>query len=214
MNKQMLMDRVCKIAEIPFSQMRVDPILKEWGVVRRNFQGAIAEPIPNQVYNRLLEFVPMETQMKHGLQSEVVVPTGSSETFGSEAEFEESVIVPLLKKLGLKYEYQYTCPFHVGSQVIRGRVDFLVKNERGPLTLFEDKLRIRPNGSGDLEAAALQARSYALLLGLPSFVVAAPEGLWIYRLKNHQHTLEHCFSQSDLMHQFEDVRITLERLKA
>ncbi|HHY89790.1 MAG TPA: hypothetical protein GYA06_12830 [Chloroflexi bacterium] len=53
----------------------------------------------------------------------------------------------------------------------------MVWNEHGPLTLSEDNLRIRPGVPVDLEAAMNQARSNALLLGLPSFVVAAPEGM-------------------------------------
>jgi hypothetical protein len=207
------MERICQMPEIFFSQMRVDPVFKEWNAIKKQFEGVIAEPIPNRIYNHLLDYVPSETRKNYGLEPETLALTSESGKYESEAEFEEKAIVPLLKKLGLKFEYQHLCPFHVGSQVIRGRVDFLVSNERGPLTLFEDKVRIRTNGNNDLEPAILQARSYALLLGLPSFVVAAPEGLWIYRLQNHKHDLVRHFSPEILPNQFEEVRTTLEKIQ-
>jgi hypothetical protein len=40
-----------------------------------------------------------------------------------------------------------------------------------------------------LEPAVDQAKSYALLLGLPSFVVASPEGMWVYALDKAQEKL-------------------------
>ena len=67
---------------------------------------------------------------------------GLSGEFTSEAEFEEKVIEPLLKQWGFKYETQNSCRFYVGSQCYNGRVDFLVSDKEGPVTLFEDKLEI------------------------------------------------------------------------
>lgn len=95
------MERVGQLPDIPFSDMRQDPVLKEWGVIRRQFQGVIAEPVPHRVYNQLLERVPLDLRARLGLEPEAVAVTGSARLFGSEAEFEEQVVEPLLRKLGL-----------------------------------------------------------------------------------------------------------------
>ena len=57
----------------------------------------------------------------------------------------------------------------------------------GPVTLFENKFRII--NDRDLAPVIDQAKSYALLLGLPSFVVASPEGMRFYSLNRNQEKL-------------------------
>jgi hypothetical protein len=202
------LEKVCVIKNIPFAHMRKDDILGKWGTVNRNFVGTVAEPMPPAIYNRLLEKIPLEkipsvTREMYGLESAPVgePPTGKlpglshptlatrhlSGQFETEAKFEDEVIVPLLKRWNLKYKRQHPCTFRIGRQDHRGKVDFHVSNREGPLTLFEDKLRII--NDRDLEPAIAQAKSYALLLGLPSFVVASPEGMWLYSLDRNQEKL-------------------------
>jgi len=205
------MNHVCRIPDIPFSEMRLDPVLKEWGIIRAQFQGVVAEPVPYRMYNRLLELIPAELRVEHGLTSEVVSTASSAGDFGSEAEFDEKFIAPLLDKLGLKHSYQHDCRFALGSQVVHGRVDFFVSDERGPLTLFEDKIRIRDDK--ELKAARDQGASYALQLGLPSFVIAAPEGLWVYRLNKNIPELVRRFVPGELDGQLDELHRALRDLK-
>ena len=205
------MNHVCRIPDIPFSEMRLDPVLKEWGIIRAQFQGVVAEPVPYRMYNRLLELIPAELRVEHGLTSEVVSTASSAGDFGSEAEFDEKFIAPLLDKLGLKHSYQHNCRFALGSQVVHGRVDFFVSDERGPLTLFEDKIRIRDDK--ELKAARDQGASYALQLGLPSFVIAAPEGLWVYRLNKNIPELVRRFVPGELDGQLDELHRALRDLK-
>jgi len=205
------MNPVCRIPDIPFSEMRLDPVLKEWGIIRAQFQGVVAEPVPYRMYNRLLELIPAELRVEHGLTSEVVSTASSAGDFGSEAEFDEKFIAPLLDKLGLKHSYQHNCRFALGSQVVHGRVDFFVSDERGPLTLFEDKIRIRDDK--ELKAARDQGASYALQLGLPSFVIAAPEGLWVYRLNKNTPELVRRFVPGELDGQLDELHRALRDLK-
>jgi hypothetical protein len=70
---------------------------------------------------------------------------------------------------------------------VTGRIDFLVSDGAGLLTLFENKLRVATEQQ--LQKAVDQAKSYALMLGLPSFVVASPEGLRLYSLSQAEETL-------------------------
>ncbi|HEU5102559.1 MAG TPA: thioredoxin family protein [Roseiflexaceae bacterium] len=92
-----------------------------------------------------------------------------------EATFEDLVVAPLLDAWGFTYVRQAASPAPA-----RGRIDFLVYDDPAapPLTLFENKRQILSPQA--LAQAAAQAHGYARALGLPSCVVAAPAGLWIY----------------------------------
>lgn len=191
------LEKVCAINDISFAEMSKDPILKQWGLVRRRFVGTVTEPVPYIIYNRLLEKISDETRKKHHLEFEPTQPQKAagiklptlatperSGQFTSETEFEDKIIVPLMRQWGFEYRRQHPCHFQVGSQYTRGRVDFYVRDERGLLTLFENKLRILKDE--ELKPAVEQAKSYALLLGSPSFVVASPEGMWLYSLERNE----------------------------
>ena len=203
--------KVASLPAIPFSEMRTDPLLSEWALVRRQFRGVIAEPVPHSIYNRLLDKIPRLTRDAHGLEPEPLAPMASSGQFTSEADFEERVVIPLLKRWGFRSERQNLCHFRIGSQNHPCRVDFLVKDERGPLTLFEDKFRIR--NENQLAPAVEQAKSYALQLGLPSFVVAAPEGFWLYSLERNREELKLEVSGDQLSEQEEELGQMIVRLR-
>jgi thiol-disulfide isomerase/thioredoxin len=92
-----------------------------------------------------------------------------------EATFEDLVVAPLLDVWGFTYVRQAPSPAPA-----RGRVDFLIYDapDVPPLTLFENKRQLASTQT--LAQAAAQAHGYARALGVPSCVVAAPAGLWIY----------------------------------
>ncbi len=203
--------RVSRIEDIPFAVLRNDPILGEWGIVRKRLMGVRTEPVPHSIYNRLLQEIPKEVRDAHDLIPEPTANVGPSGQFVSEANFEDQVIEPLLRRWGFDYRRQYRCHFRFGSQDHLGLVDFLVRDGKGPITLFENKFRIL--NDKDLKGAVDQGRSYALMLGLPSFVVASPEGLWIYSLDRHQESLEMQVSLDELEGKDEEVRRMLLRLR-
>lgn len=90
-----------------------------------------------------------------------------------EATYEELVLLPLLAGWGLAHARQVT-----GGALGRGRVDVLAYDGGAPLTLFESKRNLLSEAA--VRTAAQQAQRYAAALGLPSFVVAAPAGMWVY----------------------------------
>lgn len=173
--------------------MSDDELLGNWGLVRKRLQGVITEPVPEAFYNRIT-----------GRMVDSVLPPHVSETgrlgksgmFSSEARFRDEEIEPVLKGWGVDYRREYRCVFHVGSQSIKGRVDLLTGSPENPLTLIETKLRITYDL--ELEAAVAQARSYALMLGLASLIVASPEAVWVYSLQRNRETLEMCIPLEDL----------------
>jgi hypothetical protein len=206
------LSRVCRIEDVTFADLWNDSIMKDWGVVRKRFQGVIVEAIPHSIYNRLLEKVPESTLSSHDLEFEQTANMGRSGQFVSEADFEDQVIEPLLRRWNLDYQRQYRSHLRFGRQDLLGLVDFLVRDGRGPITLFENKFRIL-NDDKDLKEAADQGKSYALMLGLPSFVVASPEGLWIYSLHRNRESLEMQMSLDELEERDEEVRDTLLKLR-
>jgi thiol-disulfide isomerase/thioredoxin len=111
-----------------------------------------------------------------------------------EATFEDLVIVPMLDAWGITYVRQAACP-----RPARTRIDFLVYDEPAApaLTLFENKRQIVSDQA--LAQAAAQAHGYARALGLPSCVVAAPAGLWIYASMGRQPALVQRISSLELL---------------
>jgi hypothetical protein len=190
--------RICPIKDISFAEMQGDSGLGEWGIVKRNFVGTVTEPVPAAAYNRLLEKIDADLRAKHNLQPVKITPSPGlpaatlatpelAGQFSLEAEFEEKVVAPLLKRWDFNYQRQQPCSVWITGEERWLWVDFLVRDADRPLTLFENKLRIV--NDNQLELAVRQAKTYALLLGLPSFVVASPEGMWLYSLHGGQEEL-------------------------
>jgi hypothetical protein len=91
---------------------------------------------------------------------------------------------------------QHTCKVCIGTQYVRPRIDYFVSDSAGPLTLIEDKLKI--SNDKELRAAVEQARSYALLVGLQSFIVASPEAWRLYRIDKGHEELVHTVCGPDI----------------
>jgi thiol-disulfide isomerase/thioredoxin len=128
-----------------------------------------------EVVTRVVGFVP--AGLLRLLCEQVATGTLPSDPFWSptEATFEDVVVVPLLTSWGFTYVRQAPCPTPA-----RGRIDVLVYDHpcAAPFTLFENKRQIA--SASALQQAVRQAHTYAQALHLPSFVVAAPAGVWIY----------------------------------
>jgi thioredoxin-like negative regulator of GroEL len=126
-----------------------------------------------------------------------------------EQAFEDTVIIPLLDAWGWTYRRQAACPLRVDTSVARGRVDILVyaDDATAPLTLFENKRQIAT--SADLQQAVAQARRYAEAFRMVSFVVAAPAGMWVYRLDGGRAGLIQAFSSLEIATRPEAVKHTL-----
>jgi thioredoxin 1 len=98
-----------------------------------------------------------------------------------EVVVEDTVILPLLQDAGLFYQRQVACQLPADSPRQRGRIDILVSvhPQAPPFTLIESKRLLR--SPGDLALAVAQALPYARARCLPTFIVAAPSGLWLYQ---------------------------------
>ena len=144
---------------------------------------------------------------------------GSEQTHGplwrpTEQAYEDAVIIPLLNDLGWAYRRQVVCPAQARKPAARGRVDILAYSDAmlEPLTLFEAKRQIA--SSAALRQASTQARGYAEAFQLESFIIAAPSGMWIYRLGGRQSQLMQSFSSLEIATQPEIVKHALRRVHA
>jgi hypothetical protein len=182
--------KITPIKDITMIEMKVqDPILRNWGFAKCSSQGVVTEPVPYFAYNRLLELIGNDVCEKYNLTPEPVGDPSSSGQYETEEKFEDEVLEPLFRHWGFKFQRNYPCNFRIGTQHHTCFVDFLIHDGKGIVTLFEDKIKII-NDTALLEAV-LQAKSYSLLLGLNNFVIASPEGFWIYKLdKNEESLLE------------------------
>jgi thiol-disulfide isomerase/thioredoxin len=126
-----------------------------------------------------------------------------------EATFEDVVIVPLLDAWGFTYLRQAACPTPA-----RGRIDFLVYDQPAApaLTLFENKRQLASPQA--LAQAAAQAHGYARALHVPSFVVAAPAGLWIYASTARSPVAVRRVTSLELQQQLDSVPRILRQLCA
>lgn len=201
------------IDDITFSDMKKDKILSQWGVVKKQFQGTVSDPVPHNIYNRLLEKIPENIKKKYNLKKEEISSAELSGTFYREVDFEENIIEPLLRRMNFTFKYQFPCNIRAGSQKHPCRVDYCVSYNNEPVTLFEDKLRII-NEEKELKEATEQGKSYALQLGFPSFVVASPEFLWIYKLNKNKEELVEKIPTEDWEKEHEKIKKVLLELRA
>jgi thioredoxin 1 len=100
-----------------------------------------------------------------------------------EARLEDVVLIPLFAQWGWAVQRQTPCALGANQ---RGRIDLLVFDhpDAPPITLVESKRAIR--SAYELQQAVAQAQAYAHSLGLPSFLIADPQGIRVYRCDGAQ----------------------------
>jgi thiol-disulfide isomerase/thioredoxin len=170
-----------ELAELHAPTLRIASIDAERAAWLAEQFGVTATPTllvvqDGEIVSRVVGFAPLG--LLRLLCEQIATNTLPRDPFWSpvEATFEDVVVMPLLERWDLTCVRQAPCPAPA-----RGRIDMLVyeRSLERPLTLFENKRQVASTYA--LGQASAQAHRYARALGLPSFVVAAPAGLWIYR---------------------------------
>lgn len=133
------------------------------------------------------------------------------ERFTSEHSFEERVISPLLLHFCLDFERQKHVQIPTGHKYTPGFVDYVVHDERGLLTIIENKKAIPSETK--LGEAADQGASYARALHSPTVVVAAPQGIWIFEVQRYDVRLARKVEPSDVASQRNHILEVLRRLR-
>lgn len=180
----MRIGRCIKLPPVCFKEFMEDPVLAANKSVRAHFQGAGGKPFPLEDYLVLLEILK-----RRGCEtSSLPVPPPHAFAFGERLENERDVeiqlVEPLLTQLGYSAsEWLRQMPLRMGRGE-RNYPDYAVepnprRGEESATFLIETKYEIATKLQ--LEDAFLQGKSYALRLQALAFVLAAKEGLWLYR---------------------------------
>ena len=183
-----------QIPSISAKEMRIDPVLKDWGLVKRSFVGMLQVEVPPPVWNRLKQLISQKDVAIGELLDRYMTASGgvhSIATIGehlSEKEVEDTLVLPLLKLLGWNLQSnlvrQHEMDIKIGSgRPKRVRADFVgFRDALGSeaLMVIETKAKVRTDA--ELSAAREQCESYAGKLRCRRFAVAAPEGLWVYEM--------------------------------
>jgi hypothetical protein len=127
-----------------------------------------------------------------------------------EARLEDVMLIPLFAQWGWTVQRQAACA--LGDKQ-RGRIDLLVFDnaDAPPITLVESKRAIR--SAYELQQAVAQAQAYARSFELPSFLIAAPQGIWVYRCDGAQAVCVRQLNSLELHHSPEQLHQLLLSLK-
>lgn len=188
-----LRDRLT-IPTLSLKEMKQDPVLKDWSLVKTQFQGMLQHRVPDTIWTRIKELIgEKDPEMGRTLQDYAASAQGvrtlpTSDSRLTELDFENQVVVPLLEALGWKSDKtlhrQYEMRIKVGSgfprRVIADFVGFADPSESRALLIVENKRQIRSDRH--LSDAVEQCESYAGKLRCPRFAVSAPQGVWVYDL--------------------------------
>ncbi len=189
-----LTDKIA-IPWIRISEMKKDEVLKEWRLVKCNFQGLLNHEVPSEIWQRIKEIVKQtNAEISEQLDQFANAAFGvrmikiSGEKW-CETEVEERLIIPVLRKigweLGKNLARQVEMMIKVGSgKPHKVKADFV--GYRSALAsdvgfVLETKRQIA--NTKDLQFAREQAESYAGKLRCGLFAVASPEGFWLYELR-------------------------------
>lgn len=209
-----LRDRIA-IPQITLQEMKKDRILKDWSLVRTQFKGMLRHRVSNVVWDRIKEIV-MEKDDEIGKQlseysksAKGIRTIHSAKSNITELAFEEQILIPLLQDLGWQLDKsikrQHEMRIKVGSgfpqRAIADFVGFSDTLERQTILIVENKRQITTEKH--LRDAVEQCESYAGKLRCSRFVIAAPQGIWVYNLAFPR--------QSELILAFEQDILTCSR---
>jgi hypothetical protein len=177
------------------AEMKTDPLLKDWGLIKCNFQGLLNHEVPSEVWQQLKVLVKVKDQAaSERLEQYANAAEGvrmikvSGETW-NETEVEEKLIIPVLQALGWEIgktlDRQVEMSIKVGSGKPRKvRADFVgYKSALGSDATFVLETKRHISNAAELKLAIEQAESYAGKLRCTRFAVGAPEGFWIFQLQ-------------------------------
>jgi hypothetical protein len=179
---------------IKFTEIKADSILKEWSLVKRNFQGLLQSEVPENCWLRLLEIITeRDSAAGERLHQFRYAAKGTREIkvageAWSEKEVEDRFAIPVLERIGWKIGttmvQQVSMQIKVGAgkpkEVLADFVGYHGALTSQALLVVEAKRRI--GSTRELEQAVEQAESYAGKLRCTRFAIVSPEGFWVYEL--------------------------------
>lgn len=176
-------DRI-DIPHITLEELQADPYFCRHSLVRKKFQGVNGWPVTSEDYKQLLRILHDKGTNIEQLPKLYAPQMPKDIHIDSEREVETKLLEPLLKSMGFQEgdDYIRQLPIHAG----RGHrifPDYALHYSKKPdeetaRVLIEAKLYMKNNQ--EIEAAFLQARSYAMILGSSVIMLCDKECLIVY----------------------------------
>ncbi|MEW4490951.1 EVE domain-containing protein [Thalassoglobus sp. JC818] len=179
---------------IKIRELKSDSVMKDWRLVRSNFQGLLNHEVPQEYWDRIKQMVAAkdpaagERLERLGAAATSIRQIKTSEDVWSEAEVEEKLIIPIMSQLGWTsgktLVQQVPMQIKVGSgRPQKVRADFVgYKSDLTTDAIFVIEAKRKIRNKRELDSAQQQAESYAGHLRCPRYAVISPEGIWIYNL--------------------------------
>lgn len=207
-NRVWLCDPI-KTKPVTYTDLRNDPLLAQNGLVRRSMQGVNGCRFTNSEYEAILQLLVHKGQDVSRLpRLDAIREIGEGMLqLQDERDVEIHLVEPLLTRLGFaETDWMRQMPLRMGrGERIYPDYAFFPVQRRGEEQanmVLETKYRLKTQR--ELFLAYSQAKSYALRLQAPIFVVAAVEGIWIFPstktgfiFENHRHKTWNELTQPD-----------------
>lgn len=176
--------QVVRTPPLPFKEMAAGPVMGASSHIKRNLQGVSGQPLSREEYEEIIAAL-----VRKGLDPALVpqlpdVPQVDLADLNNERDVERLLVEPLLLRVGLhESDWIRQLPVRMGRGE-RNYPDYVLHvtgtfPEQRAHALVEAKYRLA--GERDWQEAFWQAKSYALRLGAQAMVVAAVDGLRLYR---------------------------------
>lgn len=176
------------IPHIPLKELREDKYFSNHPLIRKNFQGVNGWSMSNEDYSELIRMIRAKGFDTEALPKLYVPTLPKGIVIEYEHDVEQLLLEPLLNSMGWHENKDFIRQLPI--QAGRGHrvfpdyalhYDNKLDEEKAKI-LIEAKLHMKNNQ--DIEAAFLQARSYARLLSSSVIVLCDKEGLIVYEKKD------------------------------
>lgn len=196
-------------------ELKSNSVWKNNPLIRKNLQGINGYPIKHKEYIELLMMLEEKGQNIASLP--IIKPTSKlgADDLKDERAVEIKLIEPFLTLLSYKpndWIRQMSIKMGRGE---RNYPDYCfgVNTKRGEESakmVLESKFEIKTQK--DLQDAYFQAKSYALRLQAEKFVIAAKEGIWIFKPKNGNYKLDDHYACNWVNIENPDILHTVKQL--
>ena len=164
--------------QIVLNDIKRDKILGKMSIVRKNMQGVNGVELRPSEYARILKLGSCKAPAIKYL-SDI-----SDESYSTEKEVEEKIIIPLLKQLGYSgADYVQQLYIEIGNHNHALIPDFVLlpkKKQNGFAAFAVIEAKLSVTKEKELSEAKKQARSYAKLLSAKKISVISKEKIWIF----------------------------------
>jgi hypothetical protein len=181
-----------KIKPVTYQEMSKNPIISQNKHIKAHLQGSSGKPLTAEEYEEVLKILYSKNQKLKNLPTIPKIKKIAQIDLNGERDVERYLIEPFLKRLGYSArDWIRQMPVRMG-RAERNYPDYVLggkakRGEESGKMVIETKYQI--SSQKELEEAYYQGKSYAFRLQTKVLVLAAKEGVWIFKLENRQFSI-------------------------